>query len=84
MTKSIKLPDLIFLLPILVVLSVVVIVNLPFYQTAPASLTYAVTLDLLLTTPLIYFLIIRKKELNQIKSGRLNNAFSKSILHFFY
>lgn len=66
MTKSIKLSDLIFLLPILIVLSVVAIVNLPFYQTAPKSLTYAVTFDLLLTTPLVYFLIIRKKDIPKI------------------
>jgi len=66
MTKSLKISNLIFLLPILFVLSLVVWVNLPFYQTAPASLTYAVIFDLLLTTPLIYFLIIRKRDIPKI------------------
>lgn len=66
MTKSLKFSHLIFLLPILFVLSLVMLVNLPFYQTAPASLTYAVIFDLLLTTPLIYFLIIRKRDIPKI------------------
>lgn len=66
MTKSLKFSSLIFLLPILFVLSLVVLVHLPFYQTAPASLTYAVIFDLLLTTPLIYFLIIRKRDIPKI------------------
>lgn len=66
MTKSLKFSDLIFLVPIFFVLSLVMLVNLPFYQTAPASLTYAVIFDLLLTTPLIYFLIIRKRNIPKI------------------
>jgi len=66
MTKRLNFSSLIFLLPILFVLSLFVLVNLPFYQTAPASLTYAVIFDLLLTTPLIYFLIIRKRDIPKI------------------
>lgn len=63
MTKTINLSQLIFALPILLVLSIVVFVNTAWYQTAPTQLAYGVTLDLVLTTPFIYFLIIRKRDI---------------------
>ena len=66
MIKLLNFSNLIFLFPILFVLSLVLLVNLPFYQTAQASLTYAIIFDLLLTTPLIYFLIIRKRDIPNI------------------
>lgn len=63
MTKTINLSQLIFALPILLVLSIVVFVNTAWYQSAPPQLAYGVTLDLVLTTPFIYFLIIRKRDI---------------------
>ena len=66
MTKTLKLPDLILFLPILIVLSLVALVNLPWYQTMPPTLSYAITLDLVLTTPFLYFLIIRKRAIPKI------------------
>lgn len=66
MTKTLKISDLILCLPLLLVLSIIALVYLPLFQPMPATLAYGITLDLVLTIPFIYFLIIRKREIPKI------------------
>ncbi len=65
MTKTIS-NHLIFGLPILILLFLVALVNSPWFALQPEQLSYGVTLDLLVTIPFIYFLIIRKRNIPKI------------------
>lgn len=52
--------NLIFGIPILLVAFIWALINSQFYSTA---ISIPVTLDLILTTPLVYYLLIRKREI---------------------
>ncbi|MEM9823091.1 MAG: hypothetical protein AAF985_18575 [Bacteroidota bacterium] len=54
------------LLPIGVILFSIGLIQTSFYQQNAEQLSLAITLDLLLTGPLLYFLVIRKKEVPKI------------------
>jgi len=56
----------IFLVPLMMILSMILIVKSSLFQFYPYELSIAVTLDLILTIPFIYFLLIRKKEIPKI------------------
>jgi len=57
---------LVFIIPLMMMLSMILIVKSSLFQFYPYELSIAVTLDLILTIPLIYFLLIRKKEIPKI------------------
>lgn len=65
MTKTLN-SNLIFGLPILILLLLVALVNSSWFALQPEELSYGITLDLLVTIPLIYFLIIRKRDIPKI------------------
>ncbi|WP_111683662.1 hypothetical protein [Winogradskyella tangerina] len=57
---------LVFGVPLLLISSVVAIVFSPFFNTHSSVLILAITLDLVITIPLIYFLLIRKTSIPKI------------------
>ncbi|WP_420318703.1 hypothetical protein [Ekhidna sp.] len=63
MTYSIKLHKYLPLLPFVIPVLCIWVVNTPFFSEDPISLSYAITFDLLITTPILYFLTIRKSEI---------------------
>ncbi len=67
MNKTLNLQQslLIFGLPLLVMLSMVALVQTDLFLHAPANLSTAITLDLLLTSPLLYLLLIRKTNISK-------------------
>ncbi len=66
MTKKIQYPILIFGLPLLLLAFLILLVRSSIFQQNPAELSFAITLDLLVTIPILYFLIIRKREIPKI------------------
>jgi hypothetical protein len=62
MKKSIQLP-LLLGIPLGIMVAMVLLVQSTLFKDNPAALSFAVTVDLLLTVPLIYFLLIRKTTL---------------------
>jgi hypothetical protein len=52
---------LIFGVPLLMILGITYLTFIPFF--ASQNLSYAITLDLILTVPIVYFLLIRKTEI---------------------
>jgi len=65
MTKSVNFTrSILFLsLPILIIISVVVLSQSSIFFSNPGSLSTGITVDLLLTLPLVYFLVIRKRNI---------------------
>lgn len=61
-----KSKNLVWGLPLLMMLSMVLLVNTPYFLLNPQQLSSAITLDLVLTIPFIYFLLIRKKAISKI------------------
>jgi len=57
---------LIFGLPILLILSLIMLVNSPWYLAQSPHLIQAITLDFVLTLPLFYFFLIRKTEISKL------------------
>jgi hypothetical protein len=55
-----------FGLPLLLILALVALVKSPWFQLYPKELSLGITLDLLLTVPIVYFLLIRKKDIPKI------------------
>ena len=53
-------------IPLLLILILVLLVNSAFFIKHPNELSLGITLDLLITIPFVYFLIIRKKEIPKI------------------
>lgn len=53
-------------LPLALILSMMTLVNSELYQIYGSQLAKAITLDLLLSTPLLYFLLIRKRSIPKI------------------
>lgn len=64
--KTVKFPYLSFTIPLALVLSLFILVRTPLFQANPESLSIAITLDLLLSIPFVYYLIIRKKAIPKI------------------
>lgn len=60
MVQLINLRKLIFLLPIAIVLGCIYVAGSPLFLENPHQMAMAITFDLLVSTPVIYFLIIRK------------------------
>lgn len=52
--------------PLLLASSLWLLVQSPWFHSFPEQLSTAITLDFLLTIPLVYFLIIRKKSINKL------------------
>ena len=63
MVQSINLRQLAFLLPIALILGCIYVAKSPLFEANPSQLSWAITFDLLVTTPFIYFLIIRKRKI---------------------
>jgi len=55
-----------FIIPIMMMLSMVLIAKSSLFKSYPLELSIGITLDLILTIPFIYFLLIRKKEIPNI------------------
>ncbi|MEQ6165671.1 hypothetical protein AAOE16_00635 [Ekhidna sp. MALMAid0563] len=63
MTYSIKLNKYLPLLPFIIPILCIWVVNTPLFSEDPASLSMAITFDLLVSTPVLYFLTIRKRTI---------------------
>lgn len=59
-------PITLFSLPLLLMTMLAVLTQTTFFQDNPQALSNAITLDLILTLPLFYFLLIRKKDIPKI------------------
>ncbi|MEO9485458.1 MAG: hypothetical protein ABJG47_18505 [Ekhidna sp.] len=58
-----RLRNVVFLLPIACIVACVFAANSSHFTANPSGLSLAITFDLLVTTPVIYFLIIRKRNI---------------------
>ena len=56
-------PIIVFGIPLLLILSCIAIVHTSAFTANQSTLSFAITLDLLLTTPIIYFILIRKNKI---------------------
>lgn len=56
----------VFGIPLLLISTLFLVVNSSFFIEYPKELSIGITLDLLITIPFVYFLIIRKKEIPKI------------------
>ncbi|MDN5205031.1 hypothetical protein QQ008_26820 [Fulvivirgaceae bacterium BMA10] len=65
-TLSLKSPLLIFGLPILIFVSMILLTISPIFKTEPSALALGITYDLTLTAPLIYLLLIWKRNIPKI------------------
>lgn len=65
MTKNINLPTAIatFGIPITLILSMIVLARSALFLRHPEALAMGITFDLVLTVPLVYFLLIRKTDI---------------------
>lgn len=63
MVQHINLRKLLFLAPIALILGCIFIAKSSLFLANPSQLSLAITFDLLITTPAIYFLIIRKRDI---------------------
>lgn len=63
MNKKISLNHLLFSLPILLLLFLVLLSQTSSFQTAPSELSIGILLDLIITIPLVYYLLIRKTKI---------------------
>lgn len=53
-------------IPLLLISTLFLVINSSFFIEYPKELSIGITLDLLITIPFVYFLIIRKKEIPKI------------------
>ncbi len=65
-TITIQKGLMIFGIPLLIITAMVLIGKSTPFLAAPNTLSFAITLDLLLTSPIIYFLLIRKTSIPKI------------------
>ena len=63
MVYLIQLRKLVFLLPPAIIIVCIALSKTTLFADNPSRLSLAITFDLLITTPLIYFLIIRKRAI---------------------
>ncbi len=57
---------LVFGIPILIIGSMVLIVSTKLFENNPSALSLGITVDLLFTAPIVYFLLIKKKNIPKI------------------
>ena len=57
---------LVFGFPLLIILGMILLARSVWFQQNPEALSIGITMDLILTTPLVYFLLIRKKNIPKI------------------
>ena len=63
MIKRLQLEHLKFGIPLLIILFLAILPKTSAFQSAPADMAVAILLDLLITVPVVYFLIIRKTKI---------------------
>ncbi len=63
MIKKLQLEHLKFGIPLLIILFLAILPRTSAFQSAPADVSVAILLDLLITVPIVYFLIIRKTKI---------------------
>jgi len=63
MIKRLQLDHLKFGIPLLIILFLVILPKTSAFQSAPADMSVAILLDLLITVPIVYFFIIRKTKI---------------------
>ena len=65
MNKSINIQKnlILFGIPLLIIALMVLVVKLPVFAANPNELSIGITVDLLLTAPLVYYLLIRKTKI---------------------
>ncbi|MEP1033224.1 hypothetical protein [Ekhidna sp.] len=63
MVHLINLRNLLFLIPVAIILGCIFVAKSPLFAENPHQLSLAITFDLLISTPVIYLLIIRKRDL---------------------
>ena len=66
MKKSIHHYFIVFGLPLLLLAFLIILVSSSVFQANPTGLSIGITLDFIITIPLVYFLLIRKKEIPEI------------------
>lgn len=68
MTKSLNLKQklVVFGVPLLLIISMGFIAKSPLFKINPSLMSNAITIDMLLSTPFIYFLLIRKKNISKL------------------
>ncbi|TSE10117.1 hypothetical protein [Aquimarina algiphila] len=54
---------IVFGIPLLLILSMVLIAKSKIFEVNPGTLSFAITIDLLFTIPILYFLLIKKKNI---------------------
>jgi hypothetical protein len=62
-TTNIQKSLIIFAIPLLLIISMIVLTSSSLFRANSSALSLAITADLLLTTPFIYFLLIRKTSI---------------------
>ena len=50
-------------IPFLIIASLVALIQSNYFASSPGLLSNAITIDILVIVPLVYFLIIRKREI---------------------
>lgn len=63
MNKKIHLKPFVFSLPLFLIIFLIAIPRCLMYETIPENLSLAIILDLLITVPIMYFIIIRKRNI---------------------
>lgn len=63
MVQLINLRKLVFLIPVAIIAGCIFVAQSPLFTENPDQLALAITFDLLISTPVIYFLIIRKSNI---------------------
>ena len=61
---SIKSGYLVWLLPLLIITTLVLIAKSPVFYRHPDAMSVGITLDFLITLPLVFYLLIRKKNIS--------------------
>ncbi len=61
---SIKSGYLVWLLPLLIITTLVLIAKSPVFYRHPDVMSVGITLDFLITLPLVFYLLIRKKNIS--------------------
>lgn len=63
MIKKLQLEHLKFGIPLLIILFLAILPKTQAFQGAPADMSMAILLDLLITVPIVYFFVIRKTKI---------------------
>ena len=63
MVQSINIRKILFLLPPAIIVGCILLTQSPIFINDPSQFSWAITFDLLITSPIVYFLIIRKSNI---------------------